>query len=170
VVDIRAIADAARAAALSVVDNTFLAHLRQPLALGPTWSCIHTPSPEWSQRRRRRAVIAATAGCRRIWRGGPTPSVTGAPFDDFMTLRCFRCMRSACMRKSAVVVDFLAASRRFNGVLPGLADHPGMRSAAPAERFSAMLSFACGRRACGRGRFSPGCNAALAESLGGVKT
>ena len=82
VVDIRAIADAARAAgALSVVDNTFLSPIwQQPLALGADHGhAFHHQVPERAQRRRRRRRDRGDArSCRKIWRGGPTPSASPA--------------------------------------------------------------------------------------------
>ncbi len=150
VVDIRAIADAARAAgALSVVDNTFLSPIwQQPLALGADM-VMHSTTKYLNGHSDvvGGAVIAATAELQEnlAWWANAI-GVTGAPFDSFMTLRGVRTLH-ARMRvhaeNTAVVVDFLAAQPAVERVYyPGLADHPGHEIARRQQSgFGAMLSF-----------------------------
>jgi len=180
VVDIRAIADAARAAgALSVVDNTFLSPIwQQPLALGADM-VMHSTTKYLNGHSDvvGGAVIAATAELQEnlAWWANAI-GVTGAPFDSFMTLRGVRTLH-ARMRvhaeNTAVVVDFLAAQPAVERVYyPGLADHPGHEIARRQQSgFGAMLSFELAGGEPAVEAFLTGLQCfTLAESLGGVES
>jgi cystathionine gamma-synthase len=180
VVDIRAIADAARAAgALSVVDNTFLSPIwQQPLALGAEL-VIHSTTQYLNGHSDvvGGAVIAATAELQEnlAWWANAI-GVTGAPFDSFMTLRGVRTLH-ARMRvhaeNTAVVVDFLAAQPAVERVYyPGLPDHPGHETARRQQSgFGAMLSFELAGGEPAVEAFLTGLQCfTLAESLGGVES
>jgi cystathionine gamma-synthase len=180
VVDIRAIADAARAAgALSVVDNTFLSPIwQQPLALGADM-VMHSTTKYLNGHSDvvGGAVIAATAELQEnlAWWANAI-GVTGAPFDSFMTLRGVRTLH-ARMRvhaeNTAVVVDFLAAQPAVGRVYyPGLADHPGHEIARRQQSgFGAMLSFELAGGEPAVEAFLTGLQCfTLAESLGGVES
>ena len=180
VVDIRAIADAARAAgALSVVDNTFLSPIwQQPLALGADM-VMHSTTKYLNGHSDvvGGAVIAATAELQEnlAWWANAI-GVTGAPFDSFMTLRGVRTLH-ARMRvhaeNTAVVVDFLATQPAVERVYyPGLADHPGHEIARRQQSgFGAMLSFELAGGEPAVEAFLTGLQCfTLAESLGGVES
>jgi cystathionine gamma-synthase len=180
VVDIRAIADAARAAgALSVVDNTFLSPIwQQPLALGADM-VMHSTTKYLNGHSDvvGGAVIAATAELQEnlAWWANAI-GVTGAPFDSFMTLRGVRTLH-ARMRvhaeNTAAVVDFLAAQPAVERVYyPGLADHPGHEIARRQQSgFGAMLSFELAGGEPAVEAFLTGLQCfTLAESLGGVES
>jgi cystathionine gamma-synthase len=180
VVDIRAIADAARAAgALSVVDNTFLSPIwQQPLVLGADM-VMHSTTKYLNGHSDvvGGAVIAATAELQEnlAWWANAI-GVTGAPFDSFMTLRGVRTLH-ARMRvhaeNTAVVVDFLAAQPAVERVYyPGLADHPGHEIARRQQSgFGAMLSFELAGGEAAVEAFLTGLQCfTLAESLGGVES
>jgi cystathionine gamma-synthase len=180
VVDIRAIADAARAAgALSVVDNTFLSPIwQQPLALGADM-VMHSTTKYLNGHSDvvGGAVVAATAelhGNLAWWANAI--GVTGAPFDSFMTLRGVRTLH-ARMRvhaeNTAVVVEFLASHAAVDRVYyPGLADHPGHEIARRQQSgFGAMLSFELAGGEPAVEAFLTGLHCfTLAESLGGVES
>ena len=180
VVDIRAIADAARAAgALSVVDNTFLSPIwQQPLALGADM-VMHSTTKYLNGHSDvvGGAVIAATAELQDnlAWWANAI-GVTGAPFDSFMTLRGVRTLH-ARMRvhaeNTAAVVDFLAAHPAVERVYyPGLPDHPGHEIARRQQSgFGAMLSFELAGGESAIEAFLTGLQCfTLAESLGGVES
>ncbi len=180
VVDIRAIADAARAAgALSVVDNTFLSPIwQQPLALGADM-VMHSTTKYLNGHSDvvGGAVIAATAELQEnlAWWANAI-GVTGAPFDSFMTLRGVRTLH-ARMRvhaeNTAVVVDFLAAHPAVERVYyPGLPNHPGHEIARRQQSgFGAMLSFELAGAEPAVEAFLTGLQCfTLAESLGGVES
>jgi cystathionine gamma-synthase len=180
VVDIRAIADAARAAgALSVVDNTFLSPIwQQPLALGADM-VMHSTTKYLNGHSDvvGGAVISATAELQEnlAWWANAI-GVTGAPFDSFMTLRGVRTLH-ARMRvhaeNTAVVVDFLAAHPAVERVYyPGLPDHPGHEIARRQQSgFGAMLSFELAGGEPAVEAFLAGLQCfTLAESLGGVES
>lgn len=180
VVDIRAIADAARAAgALSVVDNTFLSPIwQQPLALGADM-VMHSTTKYLNGHSDvvGGAVIAATEELQEnlAWWANAI-GVTGAPFDSFMTLRGVRTLH-ARMRvhaeNTAVVVDFLAAQPAVERVYyPGLTDHPGHEIARRQQSgFGAMLSFELAGGEPAVEAFLTGLQSfTLAESLGGVES
>jgi cystathionine gamma-synthase len=180
VVDIRAIADAARAAgALSVVDNTFLSPIwQQPLALGADM-VMHSTTKYLNGHSDvvGGAVIAASAELQEnlAWWANAI-GVTGAPFDSFMTLRGVRTLH-ARMRvhaeNTAVVVDFLAAHPAVERVYyPGLTDHPGHEIARRQQSgFGAMLSFELAGGEPAVEAFLTGLQCfTLAESLGGVES
>jgi len=180
VVDIRAIADAARAAgALSVVDNTFLSPLwQQPLALGADM-VMHSTTKYLNGHSDvvGGAVIAANAELQEnlAWWANAI-GVTGAPFDSFLTLRGVRTLH-ARMRvhaeNTAAVVDFLAAQPAVERVYyPGLPDHPGHEIARRQQSgFGAMLSFELAGGEPAVEAFLTGLQCfTLAESLGGVES
>jgi cystathionine gamma-synthase len=180
VVDIRAIADAARAAgALSVVDNTFLSPIwQQPLALGADM-VMHSTTKYLNGHSDvvGGAVVAASAelhGNLAWWANAI--GVTGAPFDSFMTLRGVRTLH-ARMRvhaeNTAAVVEYLAAHAAVARVYyPGLSGHPGHEIARRQQSgFGAMLSFELAGGEPAVEAFLTGLQCfTLAESLGGVES
>jgi cystathionine gamma-synthase len=180
VIDIRAVADAARAAgALTVVDNTFLSPIwQQPLALGAD-IVLHSTTKYLNGHSDvvGGAVIAATAALHDdlAWWANAI-GVTGAPFDSFMTLRGVRSLH-ARMRvhaeNTAVVVELLAQHPQVQRVYyPGLADSPGHEIARRQQSgFGAMLSFELAGGEPAIAAFLDGLTCfSLAESLGGVES
>jgi cystathionine gamma-synthase len=180
VVDIRSIADAARAAgALVVVDNTFLSPLwQQPLTLGAdlvmhsTTKYLNGHSDVVGG-----AVIAATTALHEslAWWSNAI-GVSGAPFDSFLTLRGVRTLH-ARMRvhaeNAAAVVEFLNKHAGVERVYyPGLPQHPGHDIARRQQSgFGAMLSFELAGGEPVVGPFLSGLECfTLAESLGGVES
>lgn len=180
VVDIRAIADAARAAgALSAVDNTFLSPIwQQPLSLGADFS-MHSTTKYLNGHSDvvGGAVIAATDELHRdlAWWANAI-GVTGAPFDSFLTLRGVRSLH-ARMRvhaeNTARVVEFLNGHPEVSRVhYPGLAGNPGHDIARRQQTgFGAMLSFELAGGEPAIESFLTGLQCfTLAESLGGVES
>jgi cystathionine gamma-synthase len=180
IVDIRAVADAARAVgALVAADNTFLSPLwQQPLALGvdlvmhSTTKYLNGHSDVVGG-----AVVAATQELtdNLTWWANAI-GVTGAPFDSFLSLRGVRSLH-ARMRvheeNAAAVVGLLEGHPAVRRVYyPGLPHHPGHEIARRQQSsFGAMLSF---ELAGGEGavvEFLKGLECfTLAESLGGVES
>ena len=180
VVDIRAIADAARAVgALSVVDNTFLSPIwQQPLALGADL-VLHSTTKYLNGHSDvvGGAVIAATEELHASlsWWANAI-GVTGAPFDSFLTLRGVRTLH-ARMRVHAenttAIVDLLTRHPAVQTVYyPGLKDHPGHEIAKRQQSsFGAMLSFELAGGEPAVGALLEGLECfTLAESLGGVES
>jgi len=180
VVDIRAIAEAARAAgALVVADNTFLSPLwQQPLKLGAD-VVVHSTTKYLNGHSDvvGGAVIAGTTERHQklAWWANAI-GVTGAPFDSFLTLRGVRTLH-ARMRvhaeNTAVVVEYLAGHSAVQRVhYPGLADHPGHEIARRQQSgFGAMLSFELAGGEPAVEAFLSGLECfTLAESLGGVES
>jgi cystathionine gamma-synthase len=180
VVDIRLIAEAARAAgALSVVDNTFLSPLwQQPIALGADL-VLHSTTKYLNGHSDvvGGAVIAATPELHQnlCWWSNAT-GVTGAPFDSFLTLRGVRSLH-ARMRvhaeNTSAVVALLSAHPAVSAVhYPGLTSHPSHEIARRQQSgFGAMLSFELAGGANAVEEFLTGLECfTLAESLGGVES
>jgi cystathionine gamma-synthase len=180
VVDIRAIAQASRAAAaLSVVDNTFLSPIwQQPLALGADL-VLHSTTKYLNGHSDvvGGAVIAANEELHATlsWWANAI-GVTGAPFDSFLTLRGVRTLH-ARMRvhaeNTAAVIELLTRHPAVQTVhYPGLKDNPGHEIACRQQSaFGAMLSFelAGGEPAVSALLAGLECFT-LAESLGGVES
>ena len=180
ITDIRRVAAAAHAAgALVVVDNTFLSPaLQQPIALGAD-IVVHSTTKYLNGHSDvvGGAVIArdAAVGAELGWWANCL-GITGAPFDSYLTLRGVRTLfpRIATHVANAErVVEALGAHEAVARVhYPGLATHPGHRTAAAQQSgFGAMVSFelhggvAAVKALVGRlGCFT------LAESLGGVES
>jgi cystathionine gamma-synthase len=180
VVDIRAIADAARAAgALTVVDNTFLSPVwQQPLSLGADL-VLHSTTKYLNGHSDvvGGAVIAASEELHQqlLWWANAI-GVTGAPFDSFLTLRGVRSLH-ARMRvhaeNAARVVEFLVQHPQVQRVYyPGIAGSPGHAIACRQQSgFGAMLSFDLAGGDSAVQGFLDGLQCfSLAESLGGVES
>ncbi len=179
VVDIRAIAAAARAAgALTAVDNTFLSPIwQQPLSQGADY-VMHSTTKYLNGHSDvvGGAVIAATQELHQAlaWWANAI-GVTGAPFDSFLTLRGLRTLH-ARMRvhaeNAARVVEFLAQHPDVLRVYyPGLPDNAGYEIACRQQSgFGAMLSFDLASEGAVEA-FLAGLQCfTLAESLGGVES
>jgi cystathionine gamma-synthase len=180
IVDVAAVAGAARAAgALVVADNTFLSPVwQQPLALGAdvvlhsTTKYINGHSDVVGG-----AVIAASKELheRLAWWANCI-GVTGAPFDSYLTLRGLRTLHArmrAHGENAAEVVRLLAAHPAVAKVhYPGLESHPGHAIAARQQQgFGAMVSFELrGGVAQVRAFLDALQLFSLAESLGGVES
>jgi len=180
IVDVTAVAEAARAAgALVVADNTFLSPVWQrPLALGAdvvlhsTTKYINGHSDVVGG-----AVIAASKELheRLAWWANCI-GVTGAPFDSYLTLRGLRTLHArmrAHGENAAEVVSLLAAHPAVAKVhYPGLESHPGHAIAARQQQgFGAMVSFELrGGVAQVRAFLDALQLFSLAESLGGVES
>jgi cystathionine gamma-synthase len=180
IVDVAAVAGAARAAgALVVADNTFLSPVwQQPLALGAdvvlhsTTKYINGHSDVVGG-----AVIAASKELheRLAWWANCI-GVTGAPFDSYLTLRGLRTLHArmrAHGENAAEVVRLLAAHPAVAKVhYPGLESHPGHAVAARQQQgFGAMVSFELrGGVAQVRAFLDALQLFSLAESLGGVES
>jgi cystathionine gamma-synthase len=180
IVDIEAIAKAARAAgALVVADNTFLSPLwQQPLALGAdlvmhsTTKYLNGHSDVVGG-----AVVAATQELadKLAWWANAI-GVTGAPFDSFLCLRGVRTLKARMAvhsENTAEIVKLLArhpAVRRLH--YPGLPDHPGHEIARRQQSsFGAMLSFELEGGEPAVQALLTGLECfTLAESLGGVES
>jgi cystathionine gamma-synthase len=180
IVDIAAVAGAARAAgALVVADNTFLSPVWQrPLALGAD-VVVHSTTKYLNGHSDvvGGAVIAADRQLheRLAWWANCI-GVTGAPFDSYLTLRGLRTLhaRMRAHGENAVeVARLLAAHPAVARVhYPGLASHPGHALAQTQQQgFGAMVSFELkGGTAEVRTFLSALRNFSLAESLGGVES
>jgi cystathionine gamma-synthase len=180
IVDIRAVATAARAAgALSLVDNTFLSPLwQQPLSLGADL-VLHSTTKYLNGHSDvvGGALVAAHPDVHQnlCWWANAL-GVTGAPFDSFLTLRGVRTLH-ARMRvhaeNAAAVVGFLSGHEAVQAVhYPGLATTAGHEIARRQQKnFGAMLSFELkgGEPAVEAFLEGLGCFS-LAESLGGVES
>jgi cystathionine gamma-synthase len=180
ITDIRLVAQAAHAAAaLCVVDNTFLSPaLQQPLALGAdvvvhsTTKYINGHSDVVGG-----AAIArdpGIAGQLKWW--GNCLGLTGAPFDGWLTLRGLRTLSArlrAHQENAAALADLLdehpAVTRVF---YPGLASHPQHALASRQQSgFGAMLGFELAGGEHAVHAFLDGLECiTLAESLGGVES
>jgi len=180
ITDVRHVAQAAHAAAaLVVVDNTFLSPaLQQPLALGAdvvvhsTTKYINGHSDVVGG-----AVVArdeAVAAQLKWW--GNCLGLTGAPFDSFLTLRGLRTLgprlraHGENAERAAALLDAHPAVSRV--YWPGLASHPGHALAARQQSgFGAMLSFELAGGIAAVEALVDGLEFfSLAESLGGVES
>ncbi|HQR25267.1 MAG TPA: cystathionine gamma-synthase [Steroidobacteraceae bacterium] len=180
IVDIAAVARAARAAgALVVADNTFLSPVwQQPISLGAD-VVIHSTTKYLNGHSDvvGGAVVAAGRELHEqlAWWANCT-GVTGAPFDSYLTLRGLRTLHArmrAHGENTAQVVDMLIRHPAVAKVYyPGLASHPGHAVARSQQSgFGAMVSFELKgdgnavRALVGELRLF-----SLAESLGGVES
>ena len=179
IVDIRAAADAARAAgAIVVVDNTFATpYLQQPLALGAD-IVVHSLTKYLGGHSDLIGGFAATndptIAERLLFLQKSLGAVPG-PFDCWLVLRGIKTlavrMRRHCDNARAVA-GFLERHPRVERVLyPGLPEHPGHAIAARQMRdFGGMVSFLTESEEeavalVGRTKLW-----LLAESLGGVES
>ncbi len=180
VVDIRAVATAARAAGAKVaVDNTFLSPaLQRPIPLGADF-VIHSTTKYLNGHSDvvGGAIIAADkADVEALAAWANIVGVGGAPFDAFLTLRGVRTLFPRIERQqasAAAVAAFLEAHPLVEAVhYPGLASHPTHAIAkAQQSGFGAMLSFALNGGMEAARRFIEGLDVfILAESLGGVES
>ncbi len=180
IVDIAAVAGAARAAgALVVVDNTFLSPVWQrPLALGADL-VLHSTTKYLNGHSDvvGGVVIAADRQLheRLAWWANCI-GVTGSPFDSYLTLRGLRTLHArmrAHGENAAEVARLLAAHPAVARVhFPGLESHPGHALARTQQQgFGAMVSFELkGGTAEVRVFLAALRNFSLAESLGGVES
>jgi cystathionine gamma-synthase len=180
IVDIAAVASAARAAgALVVVDNTFLSPVWQrPLALGADL-VLHSTTKYLNGHSDvvGGALIAADRQLheRLAWWANCI-GVTGAPFDSYLTLRGLRTLHArmrAHGENAAEVARLLASHPAVARVhYPGLESHPGHALASVQQQgFGAMVSFELqGGAAEVRAFLAALRNFSLAESLGGVES
>lgn len=180
VVDIRAVATAARAAGAKVaVDNTFLSPaLQRPIPLGADF-VIHSTTKYLNGHSDvvGGAIIAADkADAEALAAWANIVGVGGAPFDAYLTLRGVRTLFPRIERQqasAAAVAAFLEAHPLVEAVhYPGLASHPTHAIAkAQQSGFGAMLSFALNGGMEAARRFVAGLDVfILAESLGGVES
>jgi cystathionine gamma-synthase len=180
IVDIAAVASAARAAgAMVVADNTFLSPVWQrPLVLGAD-VVLHSTTKYLNGHSDvvGGALIAADRQLheRLAWWANCI-GVTGAPFDSYLTLRGLRTLHArmrAHGENATEVVRLLASHPAVARVhYPGLESHPGHALArAQQQGFGAMVSFELHggtpevRAFLGSLRLF-----SLAESLGGVES
>ncbi len=180
ITDIRATADAARAAgALSVVDNTFCSPLLQrPLSLGAdlvmhsTTKFINGHSDVVGG-----AVVAADPAMHetlRLWANAL--GLTSSAFDAYLTLRGLRTL-DARLRVHQENTDAILAAITGHPALaalhhPGLPGHPQHELAARQQSgFGSLLSMELAGGWDAVGRFLDGLQIFhLAESLGGVES
>jgi cystathionine gamma-synthase len=179
VVDIRAAAEAARAAgAIVVVDNTFATpYLQRPLELGAD-IVVHSTTKYLGGHSDVVGGFAATndptIADRLAFLQNSLGAVPG-PFDSWLVLRGVKTlalrMRRHCENARAVA-EFLRAHPRVERVLyPGLPDHPGHAVAARQMRdFGGMISFLTETEEEAVGLVSRTRIWKLAESLGGVES
>ena len=179
IVDIRAAAEAARAAgALVVVDNTFATpYLQQPLELGAD-VVVHSLTKYLGGHSDLIGGFAATndptVAERLLFLQKSLGAVPG-PFDCWLVLRGLKTlavrMRQHCENARAVA-DFLISHPRVEKVLyPGLPDHPGHEIAARQMRdFGGMVSFLTETEEEAAQVVARTKLWLLAESLGGVES
>jgi cystathionine gamma-synthase len=179
IVDIRAAAEAARAAgALVVVDNTFATpYLQQPLELGAD-VVVHSLTKYLGGHSDLIGGFAATndptVAERLLFLQKSLGAVPG-PFDCWLVLRGLKTlavrMRQHCDNARAVA-DFLVSHPRVEKVLyPGLPDHPGHEIAARQMRdFGGMVSFLTETEEEAAQVVARTKLWLLAESLGGVES
>lgn len=180
VVDIRTIAEQARAAGAKVaVDNTFLSPaLQRPIELGADF-VIHSTTKYLNGHSDvvgGAVVCAAASDVEQLRTWANVTGVTGSPFDSYLTLRGLRTLFPRIERQqanAAAVADFLGTNAAVSAVhYPGLATHPGHALAqAQQDGFGAMLSFELAGRLEAVRRFVEAVQIfTLAESLGGVES
>jgi cystathionine beta-lyase/cystathionine gamma-synthase len=179
IVDIRAAAEAARAAgALVVVDNTFATpYLQQPLELGAD-VVVHSLTKYLGGHSDLIGGFAATndptVAERLLFLQKSLGAVPG-PFDCWLVLRGLKTlavrMRQHCENARAVA-EFLISHPRVEKVLyPGLPDHPGHEIAARQMRdFGGMVSFLTETEEEAAQVVARTKLWLLAESLGGVES
>jgi cystathionine gamma-synthase len=180
VVDIRAIAERAKAAGAKVaVDNTFLSPaLQRPIAHGADF-VVHSTTKYLNGHADviGGAVVAADpSDLEALSAWANITGTTGAPFDAYLTLRGLRTLfpRIECQQTNAMAVAAFLAQHRLVAAVhyPGLESHPGHAIAvAQQEGFGAMLSFELSGGVEAVRRFVEAVEVfTLAESLGGVQS
>ena len=182
ITDIRAVSAAAHganAAAVVVVDNTFLSPaLQQPIPLGADL-VVHSTTKYLNGHSDvvGGAVVAADGalGDELAWWANAL-GVTGSPFDSYLTLRGVRTLHARLAQHLANTHEVVCALTRSDAVervyYPGLPDHPGHELAVQQQRgFGAMVSFEL-RGGIGAVEAFTGAveHFTLAESLGGVES
>ena len=180
ITDVRRIAEAAHAAgALVVVDNTFLSPaLQQPIALGAD-VVVHSTTKYLNGHSDvvGGAVVASepALGEQLAWWANCL-GITGGPFDSYLTLRGVRTLHARIAQHLAnarAVVEALGEHDAVTRVYyPGLATHPGHRTAAAQQSgFGAMVSFEILGGTAGVECLTSRLELfTLAESLGGVES
>jgi len=182
ITDIRAVSSAAHganAAAVVVVDNTFLSPaLQQPIPLGADL-VVHSTTKYLNGHSDvvGGAVVAADGalGDELAWWANAL-GVTGSPFDSYLTLRGVRTLHARLAQHLANTHDVVCALTRSDAVervyYPGLPDHPGHELAVQQQRgFGAMVSFELrGGIAAVEALTGAVEHFTLAESLGGVES
>ncbi|HYX89684.1 MAG TPA: cystathionine gamma-synthase [Gaiellaceae bacterium] len=179
VVDIRAAAEAARAAdAMLVVDNTFATpYLQRPFELGADL-VVHSTTKYLSGHSDLIGGFAATNDptvAERLYFLQKSLGAVPGPFDCWLVLRGLKTL-AIRMRKHSenarAVAEFLDGHPKVEQVLyPGLESHPGHEVAArQMDDFGGMVSFLAESEeeavaVCARTRIWR-----LAESLGGVES
>lgn len=180
VVDIRAIAQLARAAGTRVaVDNTFLSPaLQTPIALGADL-VIHSTTKYingHSDVVGGAVICAAQSDADALSHWANVTGSIGSPFDAYLTLRGVRTLFARIERQQAnagAVAAFLAGRDEVSAVhYPGLETHPSHAIARVQQSgFGAMLSFDLAGGADAARRFVEAVQVfTLAESLGGVES
>jgi cystathionine gamma-synthase len=180
VVDIRAVAEQAKAVGAKViVDNTFLSPaLQQPIRLGADF-VVHSTTKflnGHSDVIGGVVVAADQKDVKELTDWANTTGVTGAPFDSYLTLRGVRTLFARVERQertAAAVAAFLSAHPAVLAVYyPGLPSHPGHAIAkAQQSGFGAMLSFEIAGGLDAVRRFVEAVEVfTLAESLGGIES
>ena len=179
VVDIRAVARAARAAdALLVVDNTFATpFLQTPLDLGAD-IVLHSTTKYLGGHSDVIGGFAATNDPTIADRLRFLQKSLGAvpgPFDAWLVLRGLKTLALRMERHCAnarMVAEFLSTHPRVTGVLwPGLPEHPGHEVAAAQMRdFGGMVSFLVESEEEAVDLVARTDLWTLAESLGGVES
>jgi cystathionine gamma-synthase len=180
IVDIEAVADAARACGtLVAVDNTFLSPaLQRPISLGAD-VVIHSTTKYLNGHSDvvGGAVIAATdeiAETLGWWAN--CLGITGAPFDSFLTLRGVRTLFARMEqheRNANLLANVLDEHDLVDRVFyPGLAGHAGHETACRQQKgFGGMLSFEIdGGEPAVRAFLENLQHFSLAESLGGIES
>jgi cystathionine beta-lyase/cystathionine gamma-synthase len=179
IVDIAAVAKAARAAgAVVVVDNTFATpYLQRPLELGAD-IVVHSTTKYLGGHSDLIGGFACTNDPTIAERLSFLQNALGAvpgPFDSWLVLRGLKTlalrMRQHCANARAIA-DFLAGHPRVERVLyPGLPDHPGHEVAArQMSDFGGMVSFLAQSAEEAVGLVARTKIFKLAESLGGVES
>ena len=179
IVDIAAVAKAARAAgAVVVVDNTFATpYLQRPLELGAD-IVVHSTTKYLGGHSDLIGGFACTNDPTIAERLAFLQNALGAvpgPFDSWLVLRGLKTlalrMRQHCANARAIA-DFLDGHPRVERVLyPGLPDHPGHEVAArQMSDFGGMVSFLAQSAEEAIGLVARTKIFKLAESLGGVES
>jgi cystathionine gamma-synthase len=179
IVDIRAVADAARATgAVVVVDNTFATpYLQRPLALGAD-IVVHSTTKYLGGHSDLIGGFAATNDPTVAERLAFLQNSLGAvpgPFDSWLVLRGLKTLALRMQRhcqNARAVADFLSGRAEVERVLyPGLADHPGHAVAArQMSDFGGMVSFLAQSVEVATSLVARTRIWKLAESLGGVES
>ena len=178
-VDIRAVADAAKkAGAVVAVDNTFATpYLQRPLELGAD-IVVHSTTKYLGGHSDLIGGFAATSDPTVAERLAFLQNSLGAvpgPFDSWLVLRGLKTLALRMQRhceNARAVAEFLDGHAAVERVLyPGLPDHPGHDVAArQMSGFGGMVSFLAGSADEAVALVSRTAIWKLAESLGGVES